>query len=279
MHLIYCTCAPVISSTSHIHYSLFQLFLRFEIKTMTSSTHRQIITLGSLIGAFTLLTLWTGVWRTSMSWLFPSLDKVIYDMAPFSQLVLEHGILVLVSSGLATILGLAAGIAVTRSWGRDFLPAVSALASMGQTFPPVAVLAIAVPVVGFGFKPTIIALLLYGLLPILRNTITGIDTVASDVLEAAYGMGMTPYQVLRRVEIPLAMPVIIAGIRISTVINIGTATLGATIGAGGLGKPIIAGLIADNPAFILEGAVLVGLFAIIVDTALGMLSVKKGSGV
>jgi osmoprotectant transport system permease protein len=178
---------------------------------------------------------------------------------------------VLVSSGLATLLGLATGIAVTRSRGRDFLPAVSALASMGQTFPPVAVLAISVPVVGFGFKPTIIALFLYGLLPIVRNTITGIDSVAADVLEAAGGMGMTPFQVLRFVEIPLAMPVILAGIRISTVINMGTATLGATIGAGGLGKPIIAGLIGENPAFILEGAILVGLFAIIVDTALGML--------
>ncbi|MCK5352166.1 ABC transporter permease, partial [bacterium] len=206
----------------------------------------------------------------SMSWLFPSLDRVIYDMAPFTELVVEHGVLVLVSSGLATLLGLTTGIAVTRSWGRDFLPAVSALASMGQTFPPVAVLAIAVPVVGFGFKPTIIALFLYGLLPIVRNTITGIDSVDSDVLEAASGMGMTPFQVLKSVEIPLAMPVILAGIRISTVINIGTATLGATIGAGGLGKPIIAGLISENPAFILEGAILVGLFAIIVDTTLGM---------
>ena len=237
---------------------------------MTSSTQRQIITLGSLAGAFLLLTLWTELWATSMSWLFPFLDRVIYDMAPFTELVVEHGILVLVSSGLATLLGLTTGIAVTRSWGRDFLPAVNALASMGQTFPPVAVLAIAVPVVGFGFKPTIIALFLYGLLPIVRNTITGIDSVDSDVLEAASGMGMTPFQVLKSVEIPLAMPVILAGIRISTVINIGTATLGATIGAGGLGKPIIAGLISDNPAFILEGAILVGLFAIIVDTMLGM---------
>jgi len=205
-----------------------------------------------------------------MSWFFPSLDKVVYDMAPFAQLVVEHGVLVLVSSGLAALFGLAAGIAVTRSWGRDFLPAVNALASIGQTFPPVAVLAVAVPVVGFGFKPTIIALFLYGLLPIVRNTITGIDSVPPGVIEAASGMGMTKFQVLRRVEIPLAMPVILAGIRISTVINIGTATLGATIGAGGLGKPIIAGLISENPAFILEGAILVGLFAITVDTALGM---------
>jgi len=206
-----------------------------------------------------------------MSWLFPSLDGVIYDLASFSRLVLEHGVLVLVSSCLATGLGVATGIAVTRTWGRDFLPAMSALASMGQTFPPVAVLAIAVPVVGFGFRPTIIALFLYGLLPILRNTITGIDSVPADSLEAARGMGMTPLQVLRSVEIPLSMPVILAGIRISVVINMGTATLGATIGAGGLGKPIIAGLISDNPAFIIEGAVLVGLFAIIVDMILGLL--------
>jgi len=238
---------------------------------MAPSKKRQTIALGSLTAVFLILTLRKGPWQISMSWIFPSLDKVIYDMAPFTQLVTEHGILVLVSSGLATLLGLATGIAVTRSRGRDFLPAVSALASMGQTFPPVAVLAISVPVVGFGFKPTIIALFLYGLLPIVRNAIAGIDSVAADVLEAADGMGMTPFQVLRLVEIPLAMPVILAGIRISTVINMGTATLGATIGAGGLGKPIIAGLIGENPAFILEGAILVGLFAIIVDTALGMI--------
>jgi osmoprotectant transport system permease protein len=245
--------------------------LNLEFMTMTSQTRRQIYTISTLLLVFACLTLSADVWRISMSWLFPSLDKVIYDMASFSRLVAEHGVLVLVSSGLATLLGVATGIAVTRTGGRDFLPAVNALASMGQTFPPVAVLAIAVPVVGFGFKPTIIALFLYGLLPIVRNTITGIDSVTSDVLEAASGMGMTPSQVLRQVEIPLAMPVILAGIRISTVINMGTATLGATIGAGGLGKPIIAGLIAENPAFILEGAILVGLFAIIVDTTLGMI--------
>jgi len=85
---------------------------------------------------------------------------------------------------------------------------------------------------------------------------------------------MTPAQILTKVELPLSAPVILAGVRISTVINIGTATLGATIGAGGLGKPIISGLISENPAYILEGAILVGLFAIIVDTALG-LAVKE----
>ena len=238
---------------------------------MANLKNRQILIISGLTGVFVVLTLSNSLWSAAMRIFFPSLEKVVYDMASFTELVLEHGVLVLVSSGLATLLGLTTGIAVTRSRGRDFLPAVNALASMGQTFPPVAVLAIAVPVVGFGFKPTIVALFMYGLLPIVRNTITGIDSVAPDVLEAASGMGMTPFQVLRHVEIPLALPVILAGIRISTVINMGTATLGATIGAGGLGKPIIAGLIGENPAFILEGAILVGLLAIIVDTSLGMI--------
>jgi osmoprotectant transport system permease protein len=237
---------------------------------MTSRSKKQLGIISALVFAFAGLTLSKDIWQIVMSRLFPSLDRVLYDMAPFTQLAAEHAVLVLVSSGLASVLGLATGIAVTRPWGRDLNPAANALASMGQTFPPVAVLAIAVPVVGFGFKPTIIALFLYGLLPVIRNTVIGIDSIPGDVLEAAAGMGMTPLQVLNTVELPLAMPVIVAGIRISTVINIGTATLGATIGAGGLGKPIVAGLIAENPAFILEGAILVGLFAIIVDTVLGM---------
>ncbi len=238
---------------------------------MSKNKRRQILVLLVLMGAFIFLVLSTLPWSWSMTFLFPDLDTVIYAMAPFRRLVMEHIALVGISSGLATLLGLATGIFATRTWGRDFLPAVNALASMGQTFPPVAVLALAVPVVGFGFKPTIIALLLYGLLPIIRNTIAGIEALDPAVLEAAQGMGMTPGQVLTRVELPLAAPVILAGVRISTVINIGTATLGATIGAGGLGKPIIAGLIGENPAYILEGALLVGLFAVIIDTGLGLM--------
>ena len=229
-----------------------------------------IATLAVLSALLGLLVLQPGLWRRAFSALFPELDSVVYEMAPFTELVGEHLLLVSLSSGLATIIGVLTGIFVTRSGGRDFLPAVNALASIGQTFPPVAVLAVAVPVVGFGFKPTVIALLLYGLLPILRNTIAGLEALDPAVLEAARGMGMTPRQVLARVELPLAAPVILAGVRISTVINIGTATLGATIGAGGLGKPIIAGLIGDNPAYILQGAILVGLFALVIDTGLGL---------
>jgi osmoprotectant transport system permease protein len=125
-----------------------------------------------------------------------------------------------------------------------------------------------VPVVGFGARPTIVALLVYGLLPVVRNTISGLEGVPAEVVQAARAMGMTKGQVLRRVELRLALPVIMAGVRTSVVINIGTATLGATIGAGGLGAPIIAGLIGQNPAYILEGAVVAGLLAVIADNAL-----------
>lgn len=224
--------------------------------------------LGLLAAGFAALVYHMDLWVGPMRALFPELPHHLYDRTGFPLLVWQHLVLVVVSSGLATGLGAALGVAVTRKWGRDFLPVVNSLVSVGQTFPPVAVLAVMVPVLGFGARPTIVALLVYGLLPVVRNTISGLEGVQPEVVQAARAMGMTPGQVLRRVELRLALPVIMAGVRISVVINIGTATLGATIGAGGLGAPIIAGLIAENPAYILEGAVVAGLLAVIADLGL-----------
>ncbi len=199
---------------------------------------------------------------------YPS-TKITPKMESVPILVGEHLWMVIVSSGLATVIGISIGVLVTRPLGRQYLPLVSNLSSLGQTFPPVAVLALAVPLLGFGFKPTVAALLLYGLLPILRNTITGIENIPSEVREAAYGMGMSSWQVLFKIELPLALKVIMSGVRISVVINIGTATVGATIGAGGLGSPITAGLVSENPAFILEGAIPAALLAFSADSLLG----------
>ncbi|MFH1169224.1 MAG: ABC transporter permease subunit [Chloroflexota bacterium] len=112
----------------------------------------------------------------------------------------------------------------------------------------VIILALAVPVLGFGLAPTVAALFLYGLLPVVRNTVAGLTAVPADALDAAYGMGMGRAQALVRVEIPLAMRVILASVRISVIINIGTAMIGAVIGAGGLGSPIVAGLVQNNLA-------------------------------
>ncbi|MCP1325621.1 ABC transporter permease, partial [Halomonas sp. 707D4] len=168
-------------------------------------------------------------------------------------------------------LGLFAGIAVTRRYGRDFLPLAGQLASIGQTFPPVAVLALAVPALGFGTPAIIVALMLYGLLPILRNTLAGLDGVDPALKEAATAMGMTPRQRLWRVELPLAAPVILAGVRTSITINIATAALGATVGASNLGDPIIAGIINANMAYVIQGALLIALLALTVDSLFDLL--------
>ncbi len=223
-----------------------------------------------LIGLFTCLVLWTGLWGSLFQPLFPELGSWSYERAPLYRLVGEHAYMVGLSSGLACLIGVGLGVGVTRRLGREFLPSVNAMVSIGQTFPPVAVLAVAVPAVGFGAKPTIIALFLYGLLPIVRNTIVGLENVSRDVKEAARGVGMTEGQQLLQVEFPLALGIIMAGVRISVIINIGTATIGATVGAGGLGAPIISGLNIDNPVYILQGAILSGLFAVIVDRLLDL---------
>jgi osmoprotectant transport system permease protein len=127
----------------------------------------------------------------------------------------------------------------------------------------VAVLAVTVPLVGFGEKPTLIALFAYGLLPIFENTVTGLRTCPPAVMEAASGMGMSGRERLWKVELPLAMPLILEGVRLSLVINVGTATIGSTVAAKGLGEVIIAGLLSNNTAFILQGGLVTGLMAIL----------------
>ena len=132
---------------------------------------------------------------------------------------------------------------------------------------PVAVLAMAVPVLGFGWLPALIALALYGILPVLQGTLAGLGSIPPGVSGVAEGMGMTGWQRLYKVELPLAAPVILAGIRTSVIVNIGTATIASTVGASTLGTPIIIGLSGFNTAYIVQGALLVALAAIIVDRA------------
>ena len=203
--------------------------------------------------------------RPVFHWAFPGVEPVVYDRASFLELFLAHLRLVATASLAAAIVGLSLAVFVTRPAGRDFRTMVDLLAGVGQTFPPVAVLAIAVPLIGFGGWPTVVALFLYGLLPIIENAIAGLEGVPQAVREAADGMGLTPWQRLRAVELPLAGPLILAGIRVSVTIAIGTATIGSTVGALTLGTPIFDGLVANKLPFVIEGAVLVALFAILTD--------------
>jgi osmoprotectant transport system permease protein len=187
----------------------------------------------------------------------------IYTQDSLLGLALAHLGTVFVAAAASTVIAVALGILVTRASGREFLPLSRTLVNIGQTFPPVAVLAVAVPLVGFGETPTLIALFAYGLLPIFENTVTGLQSCPRSVIEAADGMGMSARTRLFSVELPLAMPLILEGIRMSLVINVGTATIGSTVAAKGLGEVIIAGLLSNNTAFILQGGLVTGLMAIL----------------
>lgn len=226
-----------------------------------------------LVGLF-LVLLWAMPYSAGLfSSLFPDLPRPVYQQESFINLALAHAWLVILSSVVAIVIGVGAGIAVTRPSGKEFRPLVETIAAIGQTFPPVAVLAIAVPVMGFGQVPAIVALILYGVLPILQGTLAGIASVPGSVLSVAKGMGMSAWQRLSKVELPLAAPVIVAGIRTSVIINIGTATIASTVGANTLGTPIIIGLSGFNTAYIIQGALLVALAAIVVDRLFERLAV------
>jgi len=203
---------------------------------------------------------------------FPGVQPEIYNRASFIELFLSHLGLVAVSGVAAAIVGIALAIFVTRPAGRDFRTIANMLATIGQVFPPVAVLALAVPALGFGPRPTIVALFLYGLLPILENAIAGIESVPEPLREAGRGMGLSQYQLLRDIELPLAAPVILAGVRVSVTIGIGTATIGSTVGALTFGTPIFDGLAGNKLPYVLQGAVLVALFAIVTDLLFGLLA-------
>src|SRR6185312_13155814 len=165
------------------------------------------------------------------AWGFPGVQPEIFDRAGFFELFLSHLGLVAAASTAAAFAGIGLAVFVTRPAGRDFRTWVNVLATVGQTFPPAAVLALAVPALGFGARPTVVALFLYGLLPIVETAIAGLDGVPQAVREAALGMGLSRWQLLRDVELPLAAPLILAGVRVSVTLARGSAASGATGGA------------------------------------------------
>ncbi len=198
-------------------------------------------------------------------------SPAIYNQGSLLTLTLSHLGIAVVATIAATITAVTLAILVTRPAGAEFLPLSRSIANIGQTFPPVAVLALAVPIVGFGTWPTLIALFLYGLLPVFENALTGLTGVPLAIREAARGTGMTPMQRLFSVDLPLAFPVILAGIRLSFVIALGTATIGSTVAAPTLGEVIIAGLLSSNTAFVLQGGIIVAVLAVLSYDALSTL--------
>jgi osmoprotectant transport system permease protein len=201
-------------------------------------------------------------------------DYMVQHRADVALRTLQHLGLVGVSVGIAVTLGVPLGIIVARHV--QFRAPVLAVANVLQTIPSLALFGflLAVPLIGLGARNAIIALVAYSLLPIIRNTYAGISGVDPAVREAAQGMGMTDWQLLRMVELPLSAPVMLAGVRVAAVIGVGITTIAAAIGAGGLGVFIFRGLSMVDNSVIMAGAVPAALLALLVDGALHLIERK-----
>jgi osmoprotectant transport system permease protein len=214
-----------------------------------------------------LLVLLVGltIWMTAIG------SVGIFDMAPPKKVVtaaVRHLQIVGLAEGLAILIGVPLGFVLTRRSIRFISPILVGTANMGQTVPTLAFIGIAGAALGLGFRSAVVALMVYAVLPIVRNTYAGINSVDPAVIEAATGMGMNRRQIVFRIELPLAMPVIIAGIRTSTVVNVGTAAVAGMIGAGGLGELIITGIAVRVTELILQGAAPTAVLAITLDALL-----------
>jgi len=205
------------------------------------------------------------VWMTALG------DVGIFKMAPPGKVLrstVRHIQIVGAAEALAILVGIPVGFFATRKALRYVSPILVGIANVGQTIPTLAFIGIAGAVLGMGYQAAVVALFVYAMLPIIRNTYAGIRSVSPAVIEAAQGMGMSKAQVTWRVELPLARPVILAGIRTSTVVNVGTAAVAGMIGAGGLGELIVTGIAVRVTELILQGAAPTAALAIILDAIL-----------
>jgi osmoprotectant transport system permease protein len=195
-------------------------------------------------------------------------DGEILNRGFLTDRLVRHLLLVGVSFGVVAAVGVPLGVLLSKT-GRAIRVAVFLVANLGQSVPSVGVLVLLYAVLGLGLWPTLLALIVYALLPVLRNTVVGVQAVDPAAVEAARGMGMTAWQSLWRVELPLASPVIFGGLRTALVLIVGTATLGNFIGGGGLGDVIAAG-IDQSDRIVFVGAVVVAALALLADWALSL---------
>lgn len=211
-----------------------------------------------------LLSTFVGI----MIWI-PTIGRIgIYSVFTYDDILTstwDHLKMVGIAALLAIVIGVLLGVLISRPRFGRFSTLIIGAAGVGQCVPSMAIIVIMAPLIGFGLRSAIVALFLYGLLPILRNSYAGIRNIDPAIIEAARGMGMSRRQITRRIELPLARPIIMAGIRTSTVVNVGTATLAVLVGGKGLGSILLAGVFAREPIIILEGAAPVAAMAILLD--------------
>ncbi|MDR3583921.1 MAG: ABC transporter permease [Desulfosporosinus sp.] len=196
----------------------------------------------------------------------------LFEKAPGA--LLEHSMIVLITITLAILISVPLGIFLTRPKFKKFGLVTLNLLNILQAIPGLAIIALALPILGLGMKPAVLALLFQSLLPIVRNTIAGLIGVSPNLKEAASGMGMSRGKILLEVEIPLAMPIILSGIRTATVYVVSMGTLASLIGAGGLGNLIMGGLALFRPEYLIVGAGLGAIMAILLDRMIGYLEFR-----
>lgn len=190
------------------------------------------------------------------------------------SLIIEHLQLVAIAVSAAVLIAIPSGILLSRDFMKKYSDKIMAIFNIAQGLPSLAIIAIFIPFLGIGFVPAVTALTIYALLPIVRNTLAGINSVEDDIIEAARGMGMSKMQVLYKIELPLALPYITAGIQTAAVITVGTAVISNLIGAGGLGELIFTGLTRFDTKKILLGSVLSALIAVTIDNLFQLLERK-----
>jgi len=201
-----------------------------------------------------------------LEWLGQRPDLI--QRTSLAELALQHLNIVFISTSIAIVIGLGLGIIIHYTQLEDLKALTLKLASIGETVPSAAIIALSVPLFGYGNQPIILALIIYAILPILRNTIVGLESISRPIIEAAKGVGLSKWQQLLKIELPLSRPTLLAGIRTALVINISAATIGATVGAGGFGVPIIAGIRTYDPVMVIQGSVPVILMALFADRLL-----------
>ncbi len=207
-----------------------------------------------------------------MNFEFERFVIAMFDRAP--PYILEHMQLVLIPLAIATAIAFPVGVLLTRARYRRYSGRVMGIFNTGQTIPPLAVIAVFFPFLGLGYRPAVIALTLYALLPIARNTLAGLAGVPLEVKDAARGMGMTEWQTFRQIEIPLSLPVVMSGIKTSAVLTAGTAALAALVGGKGMGAVIFAGINFFRMELILAGTIYIGLIALFLDRVLSFIEAR-----
>lgn len=199
-----------------------------------------------------------------------SIEQRSLNAQTISRLLLQHVELALVSTVGVIAIAVPLGILLTRPFMRRLTPAITAIVGIGQAIPSIGVLVLLAIAVGLGFWPAVAAFVLYTILPVLRNTMVGLTQIDPAVIEAGRGMGMSRLAVLLRIELPLAVPVMLAGIRTALVILVGTATLGTFVSAGGLGQLIVTGNNLGRTTILVTGGVLSAVLALLIDWLAGI---------